>query len=343
MKPYLQKKFLFLTLVFSCAIKSFAQVPDTTTTEGLLHYILQPLDKGQVSTGFLQEWGAPMLPPATFNGTLTDSNRIDMNLWRTLYFQMQTSWCPTGINPLPAITSVNNLIKQNVGSGLPVPVPLLISQYNNVKSYAFTNKLLSYNSSVNQVNDVQGRSENPYQTNNLFAACPNKIVTIKGTESFVCKSDLIWNTTGKTISQIQIDFNNTLGFQNINIGTPITVTYADTGSKRWTIKVTLSDNSILRCYSDYYVAKAVAGNGAARYSAGTRFTPGWDTHWSIAPTANHSGADVYIAYTSHNRTNTLRKPLIVAEGYDVSHVAPDIQENYTYKDFVDGINEPRNT
>ena len=70
--------------------KSTAQVIDTSTTQKLLQYIFQPVDKNQIPTGFLEEYGCPMLPAATFNGTLTDSNRIDMNLWRTLYLQFQT-------------------------------------------------------------------------------------------------------------------------------------------------------------------------------------------------------------------------------------------------------------
>jgi hypothetical protein len=85
---------------------------DTSTTQKLLQYIMQPLDKNQIPTGFLEEYGCPMLSPATFNGTLTDSNRIDMNLWRTLYLQLQTGWTKTTANPFPAITSVNTTIKQ---------------------------------------------------------------------------------------------------------------------------------------------------------------------------------------------------------------------------------------
>jgi len=82
----LLKVFLGLIMLTSC-IHSSAQV-DTSTTQKLLQYIMNPLDKNQISMGFLEEYGCPMLPAATFNGTLTDSNRIDMNLWRTLYLQL---------------------------------------------------------------------------------------------------------------------------------------------------------------------------------------------------------------------------------------------------------------
>ena len=72
------KTYLFIAILMYCN-KSTAQVVDTSTTQKLLQHIFQPIDKNQISTGFLEEYGCPMLPAATFNGTLTDSNRIDMN------------------------------------------------------------------------------------------------------------------------------------------------------------------------------------------------------------------------------------------------------------------------
>jgi hypothetical protein len=122
---------------------------------------MQPLDKNQVPTGFLEEYGCPIVSPATFNGTLTDSNRIDMNMWRTLYLQMQTSWAKATANPLTTITSVNTTIKQNSGGKLSIPIPILLGQYNAVKSNAFTSNLLSYNSSTKKVYDVAGRPASP--------------------------------------------------------------------------------------------------------------------------------------------------------------------------------------
>lgn len=73
-----------MIVLLLCAILSAftlkAQAPDTSTTQKLLQYIFQPVDKNQIPTGFLEEYGCPMLPAATFNGMLSDSNRIDMNI-----------------------------------------------------------------------------------------------------------------------------------------------------------------------------------------------------------------------------------------------------------------------
>jgi len=90
-KIYVFAMVILFAVLANIPFSSKAQV-DTSTVQKLLQYIMQPLDKNQISTGFLEEYGAPIIPMATFNGTLTDSNRIDMNLWRTLYFQLQTGW-----------------------------------------------------------------------------------------------------------------------------------------------------------------------------------------------------------------------------------------------------------
>ena len=156
-------KILLGLIMITTWIQSYSQV-DTSSTQKLLQYIMQPLDKNHISTGYLEEYGCPMLPAETFNGTLTDSNRIDMNLWRTLYLQFQTGWTRATANPLPLITTVNTTIKQNVSSTLPIPFPFLIAQYNTAKSNAFSSNLLSYNSSTKQLSDVTGITQNPYNS-----------------------------------------------------------------------------------------------------------------------------------------------------------------------------------
>jgi hypothetical protein len=337
----MKKTPVFLIVLLSLLLNTAkAQSPDTSTTEKLLSYALQNLDKSQVSTGFLQELSMPVKDLGTYNGILTDSNKMDITLWRLIYFEMQKSYCGTGSNPLPLITNVNTKIKSFVSAVAPVPVPLLIGNYNSIKSYAFTNNLLSYNSTTNQFADVSSRTENPYQVNNLFAAAPQNKYSATGTSSFLFSDSIIWNNSGKTISQIQVDFDNTLGFKTITRGTPITVSYADTGVKRWTIRVTFTDNSTLQCYSDYHVFVASTANTASR------FHNSWDDHWNITG-SNHSGADVYIAYSTATATGTLRKPLIIVQGFDEatyfinSGVAlPGFSTPYDYDALIRDLDDP---
>jgi len=333
----MKKKFCLPAMLILSAlfIKPFTakSQADTSTVQKLLQYIMQPLDKSQIPTGFLEEYGCPVVPMAVFNGTLTDSNRVDINIWRTLYFQMQTAWAKTTANPLPTINTVNATIKTN--SGDTIAIPILLGSYNTVKSNAFSSNLLSYNSSTKQVADVPGRSQSPYDIQNLFAASPIRSYTRNGSETFVVKNNMTWNNTGKTISQLQINFDNGEGFKTITIGTPFTINYADTGSKRWTIKATLSDATVQQCYSNYYVFKSSV---SSRYTA-SGVVPSWGTVSAVAGV--HSGARVTVYYSDRSNTNTLRKPLIIAEGYDPGAVIPELTGNYSSIDFIKAINEPQ--
>lgn len=328
------KRFLlFNLLLFIMVFNSKAQ--DTTTVEKLVRYILQPLDKTQVPGGILAEYGAPILDLPTYNGILTDSNKTDITTLRSLFFQLNTSYCGSGTNPFPAIGTFNNLIGQNLHDTLPVPIPIIMASYHRLRDDAVSSNLLSYNSSTQQFHDVPGRSQVPYLQQNLFAAAPALAETYKGSIVFICDSNLIWNTTGKTISQLAIDFDNGEGFQPVTFGQEIAVNYYYTGNKVWTIKAVFTDSTIWQCYSNYQVHEALPLDIYGRYQP----DDGYDLHVPFEPTGSHSGANVYVAYTNLNRSNTLRKPLIVVEGYDVGNILPDMGR-YTYKDFIRDIETP---
>jgi hypothetical protein len=123
-----------IALLFTTNVN--AQAPDTSTIDKLIRYVLQPIDKTQVPTSILAEYGVPLLDLPTFNGTLTDSNKVNIDIFRTLVFQMQTGYCGSTVSSLPTISSVNSAIASLTHDTLPIPVPLLIGNYNSVKSDA---------------------------------------------------------------------------------------------------------------------------------------------------------------------------------------------------------------
>lgn len=121
----------------------------------------------------------------------------------------------------------------------------------------------------------------------------------------------------------------------------VNVTYADTGYYRWTIKATLSNNTVLQCYADYYVLN-VTGTSSRYASSGTNgpIVPTWGT---IAPVAGvHNGGTIHIVYSNKNRTNTLRKPLKVVENMDAYTLTPQVQiRPYGIADFLEAIEQSR--
>lgn len=73
---------LLLVQAFFC-LNANAQTTDVLRNQ--LNSIFQYVDKSQVPTGYLEEYGPRMVPFDIFNGVLTDSNRVDTDLWELLY------------------------------------------------------------------------------------------------------------------------------------------------------------------------------------------------------------------------------------------------------------------
>ena len=346
----MQKYIRFLLVLFTCTVCTLSTVkanmlpPDTSTTQKLLQYILAPLDKTQVPYKFLQEYGCPIFPMATFNGTRSDSNKIDINLWRTLYFQFQTSYCGETPNPLPDIREVNKMLAKATNDSLAISIPILLGSYSKIRADAFATKLLSYDVMSGQVFDAPTREKSPYEVENLFIASPSKTYSKTNRVSFVCNENLFWNNTGKNIYKLSINFGNGEGFKTMIMGTPVTISYNKVGRVKWIIKVMMVDSTEFQCYSSFYIA-----NSASILLTGQKMLeaqmegikPSWGNISYTAP-ASHKiyNAQVYIKYCHKNSDNLLRKPLIIVEGFDACHIAPDLQPNYCLKDFIKLLKEP---
>ncbi|PJE47939.1 MAG: hypothetical protein CUR34_00205 [Sediminibacterium sp.] len=336
-----------LWVALATALPDICKAQDTSTIDKLLTYTIAPLDKSQVTTQYLAEKGTIFWGMNTFNGTLTDDNVFVTNLWRMMYVQLQQSYVGSGTNSLPDIITVNNALQNNTLLNQPTPVPLLIGQYNSIDDNAANNGLLTYNSYTRQLNDVPNRPSSPYLTKNLFAACPTENKNITGVANIIVKSSLNYNNTGLGLSSVQIDFANGQGFVTIPLDVAVSAAYADTGYYRWTIKATLSNNTVLQCYADYYVVHIPPPTNnitTYSYNPGGVNGPTIPTWGIIAAIPNvHSGGTIHIVYSNKNRTNTLRKPLIVVENMDAYNLAPQVQARpFGIENFINALDEPRN-
>ncbi len=70
----MKKIFLVIAIIFM-AIDSHAQTGDAYRDK--LDSIFKFIDKTQIPTGYLKEYGSEMIPLHLFNGLLTDSNLVD--------------------------------------------------------------------------------------------------------------------------------------------------------------------------------------------------------------------------------------------------------------------------
>lgn len=299
-----------------------------------LDSVFMNIDKSQIPTGFLNEYGAQFANLKTFNGVLTDSNTVNAVAWDYIYASVYSAkiyGTNTLSTPQNNYTVCNSEALLNFGVN---PVSMLALNYSSLKPDALTNNLFTI--SNNQLFDVQGRTQSPYQLNTAFAAAPFYERDNDGVLKLIFKQNLFINNTGKQVSSIQVNFANGGGFVTVNWNTLISTTYTSVGVKQLTFKLSFTDGASLQCYSNVTITN-VSGI-LSTYQPST-------TTIAFNPPINntHSGGDVTVQYSINNTTpptlKKFQKPLIVVEGFDMHDAAPLLMpDGYSYIDFLQELN-----
>ncbi|GAB3636545.1 hypothetical protein GCM10027422_21350 [Hymenobacter arcticus] len=359
------KHFFFLALLLLTQLGlAQAQTPDGMRVQ--LNQVFANVDKSQVPSGYLDEYGEQLLGLHPYNGVLTDSNRTDMEVFRYLRATIFSARV-TGIDTLPGLPELNRRLdarRQNV-AGAPNPIAVQYMSYDRIRPDALQYNLLQVQN--NQVFDVAGRSQSPYQAATLFAAAPLYAVSRTGTASFVFARNLyLTNNPSKSLIGLYLDFDDGQGYVPAAWDQPITATYTSPGHKHIRVRVAYSNFGVispdpepptpgpelptqrvgiapislgfsLESHFDLNVLEGAAT--AARYAPTNDIVRTF-----TSPTNAHSGALVSVRYGQGH--TSLVKPLIMVEQYNIASIleeeAPELlpcdNGNNTIQSFLDRIN-----
>ncbi len=204
---YQIKNIAFAAVLFLISFSSNAQVDSLRLA---LDNVFAHVDKSQVPSGFLEEYGAQFVNLKTYNGILTDSNYVNSMSWHYIYASVYSGkiyGANTLQTPETNYTVFNNEAISNANVN---PVSMLALSYSNLKPDAITNNLFTI--SNNQLYDVIGRTQSPYQLITAFAAAPFYETDKDGTLDLIFKQTLFINNTGKQVGGIQVNFDDGNGF-----------------------------------------------------------------------------------------------------------------------------------
>lgn len=321
-----------IILLITCIVTGVLSHAQTDALREKLDSIFQYIDKSQIPTGYLKEYGSEMLPMHYYNGMLTDSNSVDgLDIFRTVYADLYTAKLPAqSINPnaritlpriLPPLPQVNDRI-DTVRLGTISSVVLLLGQYASLKPTALDENLFTI--SNEQLYDVAGRPSSPYLANTVFAAAAIG-QRYTNTVSLRYDTSLYFSNTNLSVASLSIDFLDGNGYQTITT-TGISKTYADSsGYKPVIFKVLMNSGDTLYCHGSIPVRVTVSN--LARYID----TDPYAREIPISTLTANSGAynnvqdKLQIRYASNNPTRSLpaaqrlvRKPLIYVEKYDAA-------------------------
>jgi hypothetical protein len=327
----------FISLFFSLFFGYFVCFAQNTTLNlrTKLDDVFSQLDKSQITTGILKEYGYGFVDLTAINPT----QPMDLATWRFIYATLYSSRI-RGLETLPQLKDTKDKIEGIVRIGNTVLyegvqyAPVIHYQFNSLRPDAVSTNLLRV--SNNRLQDVAGRTQSPYLSHSLFAvACPIK--KVEGWLRFKIKEDLFFTNTGKTLSKKEIHFGESGSvFETIQWNTLIEHGFGSSGTKTITLRFTYTDGTVV---SSKFEVKVSSPAYQVRYSM---------TNWYPidlpAAQGRHSGGQLQIALSINNPTrNTanprIMKPLIVVEGYDPSGIVPNLTngEFYDIDDFIDAI------
>ncbi len=105
-------RILLGSLMLFSARYCYAQTYDTTTFAGKIGYTFSHVDKTQIHTGLLREYGIDFLDLSNYTGTsLNDSNYVGLVDWRILYASLYSQRVNTNISML-YLDTLNNLFNK---------------------------------------------------------------------------------------------------------------------------------------------------------------------------------------------------------------------------------------
>jgi hypothetical protein len=276
--------------------------------------IFQNVDKSQVSTGFLKDYGFEFLNPDHYTGnSLHDSNYVGLQDWRLLYATLLS--CQVNSQASPAgLSSVNSQISTYNYGNMPLTFVSMDFGYDRLREDALNANLMYV--SNDQLFDVPGRLESPYETASMFAIAPTHQQMLQGSNQIIFRPELFYSNNGKTVSDIAYNIGGGSSYTSIGFNTAANVTFDTTGWYTINIRVTYTDNTIRYGHTKVLVySNPSYGQSSARFGI-TRFRS-IETITATEQYQNVAGTvQLNIQLSVNNTTGSIRKPLIVVEGFD---------------------------
>ncbi len=321
---------------------SFAQAQTDTTFFTQMNYIFANLDKSKVPYGILRDYAMEFTNIENYNGTaaLADSNYADVRTFWNVYQTLLTGRVSTSASGFisPQVTDSLWYIQRDTGL---IVLSGLYFNYSRFKDDAANNYVTVSNG---QLYDkyAGGVWQNPYQDEQAFLLSPPVNSYSELELRIVLPANLWFTNNGAAVTGLQIDADDGLGYRTLTAGVPLSVSYTGTGHKEWKYKLTLNGTTTL--YSHSYMDIQTSGSaGGGQYRP---MSPQGTEDFTVIPfTASKSylggTAKGYATIKYANPDQIIRKPLIVAEGFDPGIIlAPEEKFGYTsLVGFLEDINK----
>lgn len=298
--------------------------------------IFGQLELNRVPHGLLYNAAFPYADLEAYNGTITDSTQMSVDVLSSIYKTLQSS-------RVAANTSLDFISLENYANRWgqyrkdnnqdEQDVTLVLSgayyKYSVIPDQSFHEGKI--NVERNALKDVykNGKWQNPYEVKEVLALAPPTQVMNVLNFSVVLPQELFLSNDKRGINSIKIDFDNGQGLQAVNFDQKIALSYPAAGQYNWTVefekigggKLKVGIPILIHDPIDFYPINPGPGLN------------------NVSITNGDSEAILRIDYAPGSN-GKIKKPLIVAEGFDPeSLLKPEkVGGSTTLNNFTNSLN-----
>jgi hypothetical protein len=304
---------------------------DVTVTDSLYftpseasNYIYGNLNFSSILSGYMIDKSLERFTITAFDGLNgNDSTLHSMDNWFGIYSPLQRS----GVNSSATLPTADSI--QHIANSYPesfgIPLLFLNHSFQYIKSDALINGLFTTNSDTSILYDNPARTISPYATARVFAGSVFKYggtITSSGEVKFILPAPLALTDT--TTSNIQVDFGDGTGYQNVSPDVPILISYGSSGTKAIKFKQGARISTAeIQFIKDEYLQVAMPDDTTSNNLRSNSV--------NTLNTTPNDGADYKIFLGCDQ---TLNKPVLLVEGLAVQSPSniPDL-----FRDFDPGL------
>lgn len=244
------------------------------------------------------------------NATQLKTDQVSANNFLQVYHELQRA---DFLARLPKLEVVQKLADQGFIKNY-IPLSLLITDFENIKSSALETQKVTLNSK-NQM-EIKGNSNDVFDQHqtNLLGTVLGK--TKENQATFILKNNLVFNTTKRTVSFIEVKENSI--WRKINIDQPFVLNFSRNGLNTVLYKIHFDDGKIV---SQSFVIDVQYQKRAGESKSAT-FQP--NVVNTISSTIPYKGYGESVAFNGTGEyevfldtvDGVLDKPIILVDGFD---------------------------
>ena len=300
---------LFFILCFLMSIWHYIFAEETTiykTFRNEIENIFEEVNKEQVPTGLLAEYGFHLVPLTSFNGVPNDSNYVTPIIWKMLYSDLYDS----RINSKAQMQLPKDICKDLNGE-----IAIMYYKYNTFAEDAVKQGLAEW---VDNKLKVENNNPALYVEKECFAVMP-----IEGSLPYVFDKNNFLTNTGLDVTKIEYKIGDgNYGIIPISSGMAHRVPVNTPGVYDITFRVTFSNGKTMESHSIITVPQEKADPEKAKDNYGIA------TLGIINADYSQYGGAIQVKYMKNSPVKgKLVRPLIIVEDMDLSALSSSLKMN----------------